>query len=142
LKNGLTIGNVAAQVRVNVQTLRYYERRGLVIPHARRDSGYRLYAPDAILRMRFIKNAQLLGFTLDEISILLRLRVKHRSQCSEVKAKAERKLKSVHEKISALRALEKSLKVLIRACNDRTVTDPCPLLESLEKNGKKQFHGG
>lgn len=135
----LTIGKVAAEAGVNIQTLRYYERRRLLIAAARRESGYRLYNSDAVIRVRFIKNAQSLGFTLNEIATLLRLRVKHRSQCPDVKAKARKKLDSVHQKIEGLKVLEKSLKTLIRACDAQSTTDSCSLLEALEKNGRTKI---
>jgi len=83
-----TIGKVAKKARVNIQTVRFYERRGLVSPDGHRDSGYRLYEPEAARKIRFIKNAQELGFSLKEIDGLLRLRVGRRVQCASVKKKA------------------------------------------------------
>lgn len=128
----LTIGAIAKQAGVNVQTLRYYERRGLLLPLERRESGYRLYSAEAVQKLRFIKNAQTLGFTLKEISDLLRLRVSHRAHCDTVKKKTEEKLRDVAEKIHALTAIQRTLRTLAGACHRRATTDACPILNSLE----------
>ena len=128
----LTIGKVAKEAGVNIQTLRYYERRGMIQPVSRRDSGYRLYGSDASHRIRFIKRAQELGFTLREISELLKLKVSHRARCGDVKKKAERKLADVEMKMRALKAIEAALKELIRKCRNEATTDDCPILRSLE----------
>lgn len=127
-----TIGAIAKKAGVNIQTVRYYERRNLLVPDDHRDSGYRLYSDAAIKKLRFIKNAQGLGFTLDEILGLLKLQVRHRSQCAEVKRRAEEKLTDVETKIAALKNLEKTLKGLIKTCHARTPTAPCPILRTLE----------
>lgn len=132
----LTIGKVARATAVNLQTVRYYERIGLVKPDARRESGYRLYTDEAILRIRFIKHAQELGFTLQEISALLRLRVGRPTRCEEVRTKAERRLEDIRKKIAHLRRMEQVLVELITSCRNRTTTDPCPILRSLERNDK------
>ena len=81
----LTAGRLAKAGGVNVQTVRYYERRRLLLPARRTDSGYRLNPPEAVRVLRFIKNAQDLGFTLEEIARLLRLRVRHKGQCGAVR---------------------------------------------------------
>lgn len=132
----LTIGKVAKEATVNIQTVRYYERIGLVKPNARRDSGYRLYTDEAILKISFIKHAQELGFTLEEISALLRLRVGRPTRCEEVRARAERRLEDVRKKIAHLRRMEQVLVELITSCRSRKTTDPCPILRSLERDGK------
>ena len=129
----LTIGKVAERAGVNLQTVFYYERRRM-LSHARRtESGYRLYKPEAVQVIRFIKNAQALGFSLDEVSRLLRLRVGRKTQCRPVRRQAETRLEIVQEKIAGLRAIEKALKRLIRTCSVRGTTDSCPILESLEE---------
>lgn len=132
MKKYLTVGKIARQAGVNLQTVLYYERRRLLSPARRSDSGYRLYAPEIVCVISFIKNAQALGFTLDEIAKLLRLRVNHRSQCEPVKHQAQARLKMVREKISGLRAMERTLRRLLRTCAARGTTDSCPILESLE----------
>lgn len=128
----ITIGRVAKLARVNIQTVRYYERRGILAPDGHRESGYRLYTEEAIRRIRFIKNAQELGFTLDEIGDLLRLRVSHRARCADVRRKAEAKLRQVDEKIATLRSMRHILERLIRTCRKHGTTDACPILGSLE----------
>lgn len=132
----LTIGRVARGAGVNIQTVRYYERRGLLSPEAYRDSGYRLYTDDAVRKIRFIKNAQELGFTLEEIAGLLRLRVGRRARCEDVRRKAQAKLGQVDEKIERLRAMRRVLDSLVRTCSKRGTTDACPILRSLE-GGKR-----
>jgi len=128
----LTVGKVARQAGVNLQTVLYYERRRLLEPVRRTDSGYRLYAPDAVRVIRFIKNAQELGFTLEEIARLLRLRVGRRVECGKVKKQAQARLEIVQGKIAGLRAMEKVLRRLVRTCAARGTTESCPILESLE----------
>ncbi|MBI2362917.1 MAG: MerR family transcriptional regulator [Elusimicrobia bacterium] len=128
----LTAGTLAKAGGVNIQTVRYYERRRLLLPGRRTDSGYRLYAPEAVRVLRFIKNAQELGFTLVEVAGLLRLRVGRRSQCGAVRRSAEARLKVVHGKIAALRAMEGILRRLVRTCAAKATTASCPILDSLE----------
>jgi len=132
MKRYLTVGKIARQARVNLQTVLYYERRRLLSPARRSDSGYRLYAPEAVRVIRFIKNAQTLGFSLDEIAKLLRLRVSSRSRCEPVKRQAQARLELVQGKIMGLRAMERTLLCLLKTCAARGTTDSCPILESLE----------
>ncbi len=127
----LKIGEVAKEAGVNIQTVRYYERRGILIPTERLDSGYRLYAPDAVRKLRFIKNAQTLGFSLSEMSALLKLRVGS-SNCDRVLTKAEEKLRQVNGKITALNALRRTLEKLVADCRRRRKTDSCPILDTLD----------
>lgn len=132
MKGYLTVGKIAQQAGVNLQTVLYYERRRLLSPARRSDSGYRLYAPETVRVIRFIKNAQALGFTLDEIAKLLRLRVNSRSRCEPVKRQAQSRLELVQGKITGLRAMERTLLRLLKTCAARGTTDSCPILESLE----------
>ena len=91
--------------RVNIQTVRYYERRGLMARPARTRSGYRQYGDDTVARLRFIKRAQMLGFSLHEIQELLELRVQHASACGTIEAKTEQKIELVDNKIAEARPL-------------------------------------
>jgi len=134
----LTIGRVARDAGVNIQTVRYYERRGLMSPEGYRDSGYRLYTDEAARKIRFIKNAQELGFTLDEIARLLKLRIDRRTRCGKVRTQARSRLKIVQGKIEALKGMERVLKRLIDTCARRGTTDACPILESLEKGRSRK----
>jgi MerR family mercuric resistance operon transcriptional regulator len=128
----MSIGEVANRSDVNVQTVRYYERRGLLPAPPRSPSGYRQYSPDNVARIRFIKRAQALGFSLDDISELLALRVDPSTNCEEVQQHAEVKLRDIDERIEALRRMRQSLESLAGACRDRRATSECPILEALE----------
>src|SRR5437867_10227253 len=138
MASDLTIGKLAKQVGVNIQTVRYYERRRMLSPATRTSSGYRLYGEEALRRLRFIKNAQALGFTLREIADLLSLRVSSTARCGDVQRKAQAKLAQVEAKIRDLRALDRALQDLVRACRGGQPTDRCPILKSMEENTKKQ----
>jgi len=131
----LTIGQVAAAAAVNTQTIRYYERRGLLSAQRRTPSGYRQYAEDAISRLRFIKHAQELGFSLQEIQDLLGLRVRHAAACDPVERKTRQKIEIVQQKIRDLQRLKRTLERLAAACAARRPTDDCPILEALEDHG-------
>lgn len=128
----LRTGEVAAKAGVNVQTLRYYERRGLLREPTRRRSGYREYAPDAVRLIRFIKRAQELGFTLNEVEELLRLRSDDESACSEVRSAAETKIDDIEQKIRHLRAMKRALGVLAASCAREGAPRHCPILEALD----------
>ena len=137
----LTIGQLAKSSGVHVQTVRYYERLHLLGPAARASSGYRLYGPEEERRLRFIKNAQALGFTLREIDELLNLRVSSRARCGDVQRKAKEKLQCVEAKARDLRALARALERLIQTCRAGQPTDHCPILKSLEKEKGAQVEG-
>ena len=102
---GLTIGQLAKKSRVNVETIRYYERRGLVPAPPRRYSGYRQYSPGDARRVLFIKRAQRLGFTLKEVSELLHLRVDPHMTCADVRRRAKIKIAEIDEKIQEIQAM-------------------------------------
>ena len=115
-----------------MQTVRYYERRGLLPAAPRRPSGYREYDGAALDRLRFIRRAQELGFTLGEIADLLELRLDPRTTAAEVKASANRKLESVAGKIRDLERIRDALTHLAGLCRGgRGPTGDCPLLEAL-----------
>lgn len=137
MTSGLTIGRLAEEVGVNIQTIRYYERLNLVNPAIRRPSGYRVYGNEELHRLHFIKNAQTLGFTLREVAELLNLRVNSRACRGDVQRKAANKLAMVEARISDLQRLARSLRRLIRACRAGRPTDRCPILASLEDEGKR-----
>jgi MerR family transcriptional regulator, copper efflux regulator len=127
----MTIGQVAAAGGVNVQTIRYYERRGLLSPSWRTPAGYRQYADDAVARLRFIKHAQDLGFSLTEIRGLLTLRVGRGSECQTMERKAREKIAIVERRIADLHRLKRTLARLATACTTREPTDDCPIFEAL-----------
>lgn len=132
-KNGsFTIGELAKKASVNIQTIRFYERQGILKPVERLDSGYRKYDSESLKRLHFILQAKELGFSLREIQDLLGLRVKSVQACDRVRAKADQKLAEVRRKIVQLKNLEKTLKGLISDCELRQVSDCCPILERME----------
>jgi Cu(I)-responsive transcriptional regulator len=123
------IGETAREAGVNAQTLRYYERRGLLRRPNRRGSGYREYSADAVQVVRFIKRAQELGFSLDEIEQLVRLRGVKRGERQRVRAIAERKIAEIDRKIDHLRSMRGALDHLVHAC-ERGGAD-CQIIEAL-----------
>lgn len=129
--SGLSIGKVAAQAGVNVQTLRYYERSGLLQPPPRRVSGYRAYGPDAVHVVRFIKQAQRLGFTLGEISDLLLLRAGTAGSCADARNIAELKIADIDRRIAQLAAMRTSLQELVATCGAGKRTG-CAIVEALD----------
>ena len=128
----LTISQVATAADVNVQTIRYYERRGLFPTPRRTPAGYRQYTEDAVARLRFIKHAQDLGFSLQEIQELLGLRVRHGAACDTVERKTRQKIEVVQQRIRDLQRMKRTLEQLAAACTARRPTDDCPILEVLE----------
>ena len=128
----LTIGQVAKAADVNSQTVRYYERRGLFPSAKRTPAGYRQYADDAVARLRFIKHAQELGFSLNEIQELLGLRVRHGAACDAVERKTRKKIEVVQQRIRDLQRMKRALERLAASCTERRPTDDCPILEVLE----------
>ncbi len=129
----LTIGVLATAAGVNVQTIRFYERKGLLKPVARLSSGYRLYDTECVKRLNFIIQAKGLGFSLAEVKALLVLRVRLSGNPDKVRAKVEKKLEEIRRKIAQLRQLEKTLTQLADDCRNRKVTDHCPIIERMEE---------
>ncbi|MCB0414301.1 MAG: heavy metal-responsive transcriptional regulator [Bdellovibrionales bacterium] len=130
--NLMQIGAVAKKANVNIQTLRYYERRKILSPQIVKDSGYRLYSEEAVKTVLFIKHAQELGFSLEDIKELLGLRNSTPSRCQKVRSKATDKLKDVQEKLKMLKGIEKTLKKLIRDCEQNKTAEGCPIIENME----------
>lgn len=130
---GLKTGELAEQAGVNVETLRFYERQGLLPEPPRRPSGYREYPPDTVQRIRFIQRAKELGFTLREIKGLLELRVNPETTCAQVRDRAAEKIADVKQKISDLKAIERALKKLMNTCTGAGPLEECPILEHLER---------
>lgn len=131
--HAFTIGQLAKHAGVNLETIRYYERRGLLPEPPRRASGYRAYPPESLARLRFIKSAQALGFRLEEIQHLLSLRVEADTSCEQVRMQAEQKLAEVTQKIQALQELQQALLTLTAACAQGGPQGECPILEALEE---------
>jgi MerR family transcriptional regulator, mercuric resistance operon regulatory protein len=132
-------GQVAANAGVNVQTLRYYERRGLLPAPERRDSGYREYTSEAVRVVRFVKRAQQLGFTLDDVEALLELAAGGPESCDAVEALAMERIAELDDKIGALLAMRDSLGALVRSCAWPRADRECPLLEAID-NASREGH--
>ena len=128
----LTRGQLAREVGVNFATVRYYERRGLLCHRNRSASGYHQYDQDSVRRLRFIRRAQELGFTLNEIEELLDLRLDAKAVCKDVKHQAQAKITDMQQKIRDLQRMKKALGKLVEACKREGTTDHCPILESLD----------
>ncbi len=129
----LTTGQLAKQANVNLETIRYYERRGLLPEPPRNDSGHRRYPLDALRRTDFIKRTQSLGFSLKEISDLLSLKVGTGTTCADVKIHVEAKIKDVQEKIADLKEIEQALRRLADKCSGKGPIGQCPILEGLDR---------
>lgn len=130
----LKIGQVAAQGGVNLQTLRYYEREKLLPEPPRLASGYRVFSEDTVRRVRFIKRAQRLGFTLAEIRELLSLRVDRQDGSGAVRALAKKKIDEIEQKISSLQAMKTALEHLTDKCSGKGPSSECPILESIDSD--------
>ena len=130
---GLKTGELACQVGVNVETLRFYERKGLLPKPPRRTSGYREYPPESVQRIRFIKRAQEVGFSLREIQELLALRVEPGITCAQVRQRAQQKVAETQQKIADLQAIERALHNLLARCSGRGPVSRCPILDHFDR---------
>jgi MerR family transcriptional regulator, copper efflux regulator len=127
----MTIGRLAKAAGVRIDTIRYYERNGLLPPAQRRDSGYREYAAADIDRLSFIRRAKALGFSLDDIAQLLALSADRDTDMRGVKRKAERTLEEVERKVRELQRVRRGLKKLIAACPGHGALATCPIIAAL-----------
>ncbi len=130
--NSFTIGQLAKQAGVKIETIRYYERVKLIPQPPRLVSGYRQYSPDYIARIQFIKRAQLLGFSLKEVAELLALRVESDTVCQDVQKRAEIKIADIDAKIQMLQRMKTVLTDLVKACQENELTHECPILKALD----------
>jgi MerR family mercuric resistance operon transcriptional regulator len=126
-----TIGQLAKAANVNLETIRYYERRGLVPEPPRNSSGHRQYSDDAVVRTKFIKRTQVLGFTLREISEILSLKMEPGTTCRDIKSRVEAKIEDVEQKIADLKHIRKALLRMVSKCTGKGPIGECPILEAL-----------
>lgn len=132
MKKTLTVGKLAKEANLNIETIRYYERIEL-LPYAKRNSsGFRYYTEDDINRLHFIALAKRHGFSLKEIKELLELRVDPNTTCTDVRNKAQEKVKTINKKIAELQQIKKALKTLIGSCHGHEPASECPILEAFE----------
>lgn len=131
----LTIGQLAKAGAVSVETIRFYERRGLIEQPRRPTSGIRRYPQQALERLQFIRQAQSLGFTLQEVREMLVLKADDPATCREVQRLAEDKIGLLRAKMQTLRSLEAILKALVEDCHKQSSDDGCccPLLEAVQE---------
>ena len=127
----MRIGTAAEQAGVNIQTLRYYERRGLLPRPPRKRSGYREFPDDAVRMVRFIKRAQDLGFTLDEVEELLQLRSDKRRDRARIRAVATKRVQQIERKVAELTAMKRALSHLLHCCEEGSTLE-CPIIEALD----------
>ena len=132
----LKIGEIAKKAKVNIQTVRYYEKRGLLLPQSRMESGYRLYDKGAEKRLEFILYAKELGFTLEEIKGLMQLKARKTARCGDVKIRAEKKINEIDKKIKGLRSMKKVLEEMVRICQNGQPMEKCSILKAIEKGGE------
>lgn len=128
----LRIGELASQGNVHLETIRYYEREGLLRSPSRTSSGHRAYSPGDVLRLRFIKRSQALGFTLIEIKELLAFKVTPNQPCIDVVRQIEAKELEIKAKIAHLQAIQHTLRKMKASCEGRCAVSECPILESLD----------
>ena len=137
----LTIGQLARSAGVGVETIRFYEREGLLAEPDRRPSGYRQYPAEAVKRVRFIRHAKELGFSLREIQELLELRVDPTTTCAEVRQRAQEKVADVEARIAALERIKATLQQLVRTCRGRGPKEECPILAVLDREDGAHARG-
>ncbi len=131
--NRFTIGTLTNRTKLNIETIRFYERNKLLPEPKRSPAGYRLYTEEDINRLHFIALAKRHGFSLKEIRELLDLRIDPSSTCEDVRQKAEEKIQVVEEKIRELRQIKKALSALVESCHGTGPEGYCPILDAFEK---------
>lgn len=127
----LRIGEASARAGVNIQTLRYYERRGLIKAPERGSSGYREYTPETVQLVKLIKRAQKFGFSLNEIKHLLDFCENNKGNCDGLHEVIASKITDTKQQLAALNDIEKSLKLLLDSCSAKGPLDKCPIMKSL-----------
>jgi MerR family mercuric resistance operon transcriptional regulator len=132
----LTIGRLAKQAGVNLETVRFYERRGLLPKPPRSASGYRLFPSDAAQRLRFIRRAKELGFSLKEIRELLSLRVSRTTTSRDIRTRTEVKIADIDAKIKSLESIKRTLRKMTNVCEGCVPVAECPILESLDREDR------
>ncbi len=133
----MKIGEVAKAAGIGIDAVRFYEREGLIPEPARRPSGYRMYSPDVVLSLRFIKRAKELGFSLKEIAELLSLETAAAATAADVRKLAEAKLADIEERIRALQRMRRALRKATESCTGHGPTSGCSILQTLNREEKR-----
>jgi len=127
-----TIGQVARRIGIGIETIRFYEGRGMIDEPARKESGYRQYDDAAVARLAFIQQAKTLGFSLGEIGELLSLKSRPGATSREIKLMAKGKLADIEQKIKMLQQMRRTLKTLVEKCPGEGALGECPILQALD----------
>lgn len=129
MQSDLTIGSVAKLAGIHVETIRYYQRRGLLTKPDKRTGAYRQYPAEIVKRIHFIKRAQVLGFTLEEVGELLDL--SEANTCAETRELAMHKIALINQKMADLAAMQHVLADLVTKCDTNQVDSSCPIIMTL-----------
>lgn len=129
----MTIGQLARRAGIGLETVRFYEKQGLLEQPPRPHTGYRRYPEEALRRLEFIRRAKTLGFSLSEIRDLMRLRLDPQVSCADVRERAQLKLAQVHTKMDHLSRMRRALDRLIDTCSGSGSTESCPILEAMSE---------
>lgn len=133
----MKIGELAKKTELGIETIRFYEKEGLIENTPRNpQSNYREYNESIILRLKFIKNAKDLGFSLSEIKELLRLKSTPGGKCQSIKKRAQQKLDSIENKITQLNQMKETLENLVSNCDENLPTSDCPILDAMDGESK------
>jgi MerR family transcriptional regulator, copper efflux regulator len=132
----MKIGSIAKKAGVGVETVRFYERKGLIAQPRKPANGFRSYPDETVAKLKFIRQAQDLGFSLKEIEELLSLKTRRSAGCADVRTRAQTKLNEVNEKVLNLMLLKQTLEELIDACPGKGSVDICSILNSMEADQK------
>ena len=138
--NGLTIGRLAKQVGLGIETVRFYERQGLIEPPPRTDSNYRIYPEEEVNRLKFIKRAKDLGFTLKEIKELLFIQHDPHATKADIKKRTVEKIEDIKNKVRDLTRIQEALEHLAGSCDGHGPLSECPILEALTEDGHEHHH--
>ena len=134
----MKIGEVAKAAGIGIDAIRFYEREGLIAEPARRPSGYRVYPPDVVLSLRFIRRAKVLGFSLKEIAELLFLETGAEGTAGDVRTLAEAKLADIEQRIRALQRMRRALRKATESCTGEGPTSGCSILQTLNREEREE----
>ena len=138
--NGLTIGRLAKQAGLGIETIRFYERQGLISPPPRTDSNYRIYPEEEVGRLKFIKRAKDLGFTLKEIKELLFMQNDPHATKADIKERTVEKIEDIKKKIRDLSKIQGALEHLAGSCDGHGPLSECPILDALTGDEHKHHN--